>query len=95
MGTNQMVIFDALTLAVFNKDFEELSDTYAHIKQRNFVSMTLFFGKIPAFTAFYTTSFLERFMSKKIVIWPSVKSKDFYRSFSPNTRYAHRHKCQI
>ena len=30
MGTNQMVIFDALTLAVFNKDFEEFSDTYAH-----------------------------------------------------------------
>ena len=31
MGTNQMVIFDALTLAVFKKDFEEFSDTCAHI----------------------------------------------------------------
>ena len=30
MGTNQMVIFDALNLAVFNKDFEEFSDICAH-----------------------------------------------------------------
>ena len=44
MGTNQMVIFDALTLSVFNKDFEEFSNTCAHTvtKQRNFVLMTFF-----------------------------------------------------
>ena len=29
MGTNQMVKVDALTLAIFNMDFEEFSDTCA------------------------------------------------------------------
>ena len=61
MGTNQM-LFDALTVAVSNKDLEEFSDTSAHNKAEKFCLNSIFLHKFSAFTAFCTILCLGRFV---------------------------------
>ena len=71
MCSNHM-LFNALTLPVSNKDIGEFSDICAHNQREKFCLKDVFLCQFPAFTAFCTILCLEQFLSKKIIIWPTV-----------------------
>ena len=71
MCSNHM-LFDALTLPVSNKDLGEFSDTCADNKGEKFCFKDVFLCQFPTFTTFCTILCIERFLSKKITIWPTV-----------------------
>ena len=71
MCSNHM-LFDALTLPVSNKDLGEFSDTCAHNLGEKVYLEDVFLCHFPAFTAFCTILCPEIFLSKKIIIWPTV-----------------------
>ena len=58
-------LFDALTLAVSNKDLEEFSDNCTHNQAKKFCPNDIFLRKFPTFIALFTILCFMRFMSKK------------------------------